>query len=143
MVGSWGQKGVRQYKRHISSSHPENIFVYHCSVAKATPATYDIMLRWLSQAPQHCFLNVEVSLNPPLSFLFPKGKAKSSLVAKDCNERGKLDYSYIQLHLDHSHFIFRPRVAKKLCFWLTIAVYISSSSLIICHLFPKNFKREQ
>lgn len=44
MVGSWGQEGVRQYKRHISFRDPENIFVYHCSVAKETPATYDIML---------------------------------------------------------------------------------------------------
>lgn len=114
MVGSWGQKGVRQYKRHISSSHPENIFVYHCSVAKATPATYDIMLRWLSQAPQHCFLNVEVSLNPPLSFLFPKGKAKSSLVAKDCNERGKLDYSLYSASLGSFPFYFQTKSGKKI-----------------------------
>ena len=50
MVGGWWQEGVRWHKSHISSSYPENISVYHCSVAKATAATHDITSRRLSQA---------------------------------------------------------------------------------------------
>lgn len=86
MVGGWGLEGVRLHKSHISCNNPENIFVYHCSVAKATPATYDITSRWLSQAPEHCCLNVILNRAPSLSLLFPKGRADGALVANNYNE---------------------------------------------------------
>lgn len=116
MGGGWWQKGVRQHKSHISSSHPENIFVYHCSVAKATPATHDITSRWLSQARQHCCLNVILILVLLCLSYSLRERQKDHWQPKTKVKKGNQIIAYIQLHVDHSYFILRSIVMNQLCF---------------------------
>ena len=76
-------EGGREHKSHICCSYSENIFVYHCHVAKATPATYSITLSRLWQAGSHCCLNAAMILVFFSGLFIPHGKGKRSLVAND------------------------------------------------------------